>query len=315
MISRRLLRIKIIQVLYAYFTTPQENRDPARSEKELLFSIQKTQDLYGLLLLLPIALKNLAESRIDIARNKKLPTHEDLNPNMRFVDDPFIEIVMQSELLTNLVKTGKLNWAPYPELLRSIYNSVIQSKGYEMFMKSEVSDFASSIKFWTDFYGKTLTGLPVLFDSLEDQSIFWNDDIEFVLSQIIKTIKQLSSDKELIILPLFKDEDDRNYALQLFRKSIAKNNEYRSLIEVHTKNWDMERIASMDIIIMQVAITELVEFPMIPISVTFNEYIELAKFYSTPRSGTFINGILDNITAELKKSGEIVKHGRGLVEK
>lgn len=315
MISRRLLRIKIIQVLYAYFSTPQEDRDPTRSEKELFFSIQKTQDLYGFLLLLPLAIRNLAEAKIEQARNKKLPTYNDLNPNLRLVNDPMIEMIASGKTLSNLTTERKLNWAPYPELLRTLYNAMVESPEYETFMQSDLTDFETSQKFWSDFYGKIAAESAVLFESLEELSIFWNDDIEFVLSQIIRTLKLQSPGKALQIFPLFKEEEDRDYATLLFRKTLANSKEYRALIEQHTQNWDLERIAFMDIIIMQTAIAELVEFPSIPVSVTFNEFIELAKFYSTPRSGTFVNGILDKITAELKASGAIVKRGRGLIEK
>ena len=315
MISRRLLRIKIIQVLYAYFSTPLEDRDPVRSEKELFFSIQKTEDLYGFLLLLPLALRNLTESKIEQARNKKLPTQSDLNPNLRLVNDPFVEMLSQGAPLMALATERKLNWAPYPDLVRMIYNAMVESPEYETFMLSDLSDFEASQKFWSEFYGKIAAESAVLFESLEELSIFWNDDIEFVLSQIIKTVKQQSSGSQLQIFPLFKEEEDREYATRLFRKTLANSKEYRTLIEAHTQNWDLERIAFMDIIIMQTAIAELVEFPSIPVSVTFNEFIELAKFYSTPRSSTFVNGILDKITAGLKESGAIVKHGRGLIEK
>jgi len=155
----------------------------------------------------------------------------------------------------------------------------------------------------------------MLYQTLEEQSIFWNDDIEFVLSMLMKNLKSLREGDKMVLPELFKNEEDSEFAFGLFKKVILYSDRNRALIEKHTQNWDFERLAFMDMIIMQAAITEMTEFPSIPINVTLNEYIDIAKFYSTPKSGHFINGILDKISAELQNAGMIIKRGRGLLEK
>ncbi|NOZ46543.1 MAG: transcription antitermination factor NusB [Chlorobi bacterium] len=313
MLSRRLIRIKTLHVLYAYFTSS----DPSinKFEKELLFSFDKTFDLYYALLLLIIEVKKYALKKIDIAKNKRVPTEIDLNPNLRFVQNKLIEQIEDNISFKNYLNKKKISWVNYPELTKQIYQKMVNSDGYKNYMDNPDHSYSADKKFAIEFFINHLDSSELLYQVLEEQSIYWNDDVEFIINMIIKTLKGFNekNGNRARLMPLFKNEDDKIFAKKLFRKTVVNSKEYLELIEKHTKNWEVERIAFIDIIFMQMAIAEVIEFESIPIKVTLNEYIEIIKFYSTAKSSTFINGILDNIITSLKKNGKIVKSGRGLV--
>ena len=193
---------------------------------------------------------------------------------------------------------------------------MIESDLYKDYVNSEADDFQNDRRFCEDFFSTILVNSDLMLNELEEQSIYWNDDLDFTISMVIKTIKKFKSadDKNEYLMSLYKDIEDQEFTTKLFRKAISNNSENRKIIENYTKNWDVDRVAIMDILIMQLALTELMEFPSIPIKVTLNEYIELAKYYSTNKSSTFINGVLDRITKDFKEEGKIVKAGRGLLE-
>ena len=310
MISRRLLRIKILQILYAHFNA--EGSGIVKSEKDLVFSIQKAYDLYYYLLLLMIAIKRHAESRIELARNKKLPTYEDMHPNTRFVENEAIKQIEENTAFNQQLAERKMSWITHPELIKNLYNKLIDSPYYQNYMERDVCSFSDDRQLLVDFYTNELENYEMFYDILEEQSIFWNDDIEFVVIMVIKTIKEMRSGK-MGLLPLYKSDDDREFAFRLLRTSIVHHDEYRKLIEGYVDNWDIERVAYIDNLIMQMAINELIEFPSIPVKVTFDEYLELAKYYSTPKSSVFINGLLDKISADLTQKGKVAKTGRGLI--
>ena len=310
MISRRLLRIKILQILYAHFNA--EGSGIVKSEKDLVFSIQKAYDLYCYLLLLMIAIKRHAESRIELARNKRLPTYEDLHPNTRFIDNEVIRHIEESPAFNQQMGERKMSWVNHPELIKNLYNKLTESSYYQSYMDREACCFADDKQLLVDFFTNELEDYEMFYDIMEEQSIFWNDDIEFVVIMVIKTIKEMRPGK-MSLLPLYKSDDDREFAFRLLRASIVHHDEYRKLIEGYVDNWDIERVAYIDNLIMQMAINELIEFPSIPVKVTFDEYLELAKYYSTPKSSVFINGLLDKISADLTQKGKITKTGRGLI--
>jgi N utilization substance protein B len=313
MISRRLIRIKIVQVLYSHING--ENASLNSTEKEYQLSIKKTYDLYHYFLLLIIKVADYAQERIDIARNKKLPTSSDLNPNMRFVNNAVIRLLNNSHSLSTYIAEQKLTWVDNPEIVKKLYQKITDSEYFQQYMIGPEFDFEKDREFVLNIFTNEFEGWELLYQLLEEQSIFWNDDIEFVLSMILKNIDHFkASQNEGKLMPLYKNEDDREFGIKLLRKSVLNYNEYRELIDKHTKNWEIERIAIMDIIIMVIAITEMVEFPSIPIKVTLNEYIDIARFYSTAKSNEFVNGILDKIVADLQKENKIVKTGRGLME-
>ncbi|HKL07427.1 MAG TPA: transcription antitermination factor NusB [Bacteroidales bacterium] len=313
MISRRLLRIKILQIYYAYLKSSGQSINQA--EKELFFSIQKSYDLYHYLLLLVIDIVQYAQSRIDLAEQKFVPSHEDLNPNTKFVDNQLIKQLKINDSLNKYLNDNKLSWVNYPELIKNLYLEIKESDIYQNYMNAEQRSYKEDKKLIIDLFAKIIIVHEPLYQNLEEQSIYWNDDLDFVTGMIIKTLKSFkaSSDESQQLMPLFKNEDDKDFAKHLLRKTILKHSEYQQLIADYIKNWDIERVAFTDIVVMVLAITELIEFREIPVKVTLDEYIEIAKFYSTQKSNVFINGVLDKVVADLKKDGTIKKTGRGLV--
>jgi len=313
MISRRLLRIKVLQVLYAYYTA--EHKDLRISEKELHFSINKSYELYNYLLLLIRDIIIYARSRMEIAANKRIPTFEDLNPNLRFVNNRLVAQLADNNQLNQYLGKNHISWVKYPELIKELYGLILESPEYSEFMALTDGGYAEDKKFVSKIYSDIILPNESFSQVLEEQSIYWNDDLEYVISMVLKTVKKFAEsdgpDKEL--LELYKNKEDRDFVIELFRKTVIKRKDCLELIDSTASNWDLERIAFMDILIMQLAITELLEFPSIPTKVTLNEYLDISKFYSTEKSNNFINGVLDKIMAHLKENDSIRKTGRGLI--
>jgi N utilization substance protein B len=256
-----------------------------------------------------------AEKRIEIKKNKHQPTHEDIHPNNKFITNQVIQQLRYNRQLSTYLDQKKLSWVNNPELIKELYLIMIESDVYKLYMADETRSFMDDRKFIEKLFNKVILVTEDLYLVLEEQSIFWNDDVEFVISMIVKTIKKFNelTDSDYNLMPLYKDQEDRDFTKDLLRKSIINHDELRSLIQEHSKNWDVERIAFMDILIMQLAIAEFLYFPSIPTKVTLNEYIELSKFYSTEKSRNFINGILDKTLKDLKINGKVKKVGRGLI--
>jgi N utilization substance protein B len=296
-----------LQILYAHF-----NGEGLNPEKDLVFSIQKTHDLYFFLLLLMTDIKRFAETRIELARNKMLPTYEDLHPNTRFVENELIRQIEESPIFNQYMDERKISWVNHPELIKNLYFKMIGSPYYKEYMEKPTCDYSDDRQFVADFYGNELEDYDLFYDILEEQSIFWNDDIEYMVIMVIKTVMDMRPGKTNL-LPLYKSDDDREFAFALLQATIAHHDEYRKLIDTHIDNWDIERVACIDYLILQMAINELIEFPSIPVKVTFDEYLELSKYYSTPDSSKFVNGLLDKISTDLTEKGKITKIGRGLI--
>jgi len=314
MISRRIIRTKVLQIMYAHVSSA--DKTISNSENELHFSIQKTYDLYHLLLALPIELSDYAGKMIEMRKLKNFPTSEELNPNLRFVSNRIINKLRNNSDLTTYIQKNKVNWVNNQELVKRIYQSMVDSEIYRNYLASNEDNFLQDRKFCEDFFAEVLLNSEFVFSEFEEQSIYWNDDLDFVVSMVIKTLKKFKEESTFNdhLSSLYKDEEDKEFTVKLFKKSLAKSEENRKTIETYTKNWDVDRVATMDILIMELALTELTEFPSVPVKVTLNEYIELAKYYSTHRSSIFINGVLDRITKDFKEQGKIVKAGRGLLE-
>jgi len=314
MISRRIIRTKVLQILYAHVTSSEKTL--RQSESELQLSIAKTYELYHLLLALPGEIKNYAEGKIESRKLKNLPTKEDLNPNLKFINNRLINRIFKDRTLADYLDKNKLNWSNHQDLIRKIYQLMVESDLYNDYINSETDSFNTDQRFCEDLYSTFLISCEPLQNELEERSIYWNDDLDFVISMIIKTLKKFKSENDVndYLMPLYKDEEDKEFTVKLLRKAINNNQENRKIIENYTKNWDVDRVAIMDVLIMELAITELTDFPSIPIKVTLNEYIELAKYYSTNKSSTFINGVLDRITKDFQEDGKIKKSGRGLME-
>lgn len=312
MLSRRLLRIKVIKALYWHFKS--ESASVAASEKNLTASIYKTYDLYHQMLWLVVDVARYADKRIELARQKKLPTAEDLNPNKRFIENPVIKQLEGSAALSDYLTKRKLGWVRYPELIKSLYTELVGSEYYRKYMSSAEISYRDEQRLVEDFYVQTVQDNALVEDAVEEQSILWADDIDFALFLVVRTLGNFRRNQaDVPLLQQYKNDDDRVFAPQLFRKTIAGYDEYIRYIEKYTQNWDVERIVFTDNLIMAAAIAELLNFPSIPVKVTLDEYIEIAKFYSTRSSGNFINGILDKVIETLREEGRIVKTGRGLI--
>ena len=307
MINRVLLRIKIVQILYSYYKSDSKSLPVA--EKELFHSIEKTYDLYYHLLQLSIEITRFSANRIETKRNRLRPTEEDLHPNTRFIDNEFILQLSKNVQFNEYLTAHKLSWVNYPEIIKELFEELICTDFYAEYMNASTVDYAADKDVWRKIFKKVILQNEELDDSIQDQSIYWTDDIEMVVSFVIKTIKRFDASKgdEQELLPMFKDQEDIDFASKLIRSVLTKGPVLREMIDVNTKNWEIDRIAFMDIVIMEVALAELMDFPTIPVNVTLNEYIEIAKTYSTEKSGTFINGVLDNIVGQLKAENKLIK--------
>lgn len=312
MLSRRLLRLKVVKGLYAHIKSESDNLQA--SEKSLVLSIDKTYELYIQLMGLIVDVARYAEERQEIARQKKLPTYEDLNPNRKFVENVVVARIAESEAVQSFLSKHSLGWSRYPELIKNIYNTLIQSPFYNKYMLSSNRSFKEDLQLVTDFYVNCLEDNEVLEDALEEQSIYWSDDLGYALMIVIRTLSNMrESHQELRLQPKFKSDEDLIFAKELFAKSALQFSQNQLYLDRFTHNWDVERLAFMDKLIMSVAMTEIVSFSSIPVKVSLDEYIELSKYYSSPTSSTFINGVLDKVVESLTEEGKVNKSGRGLL--
>jgi|APGre2960657468_1045069.scaffolds.fasta_scaffold20467_2 N utilization substance protein B len=317
MINRRHLRIKVLQILYAYFQSNEENYKKA--ENELMTSVDNIYDLYLYLLLIFNELKAISDTKIHDGKTKIRPSSEDLTPNTRFIDNKLFLLLENNRSLRNASETNLVNWIgdEHHEMFKKIMLQIRESEIYFSYMNTPSSSFTEDKEFACSIFKTEIANSPFLHHFFEEKSIHWMDDIDLACAMVIKTLKSFEEDTEdeIKIMPLYRDpEDETEFVKALFRKTISMNGENEELIEELTKNWDIDRIAKMDIILMKMAITELQIFNNIPKKVTLNEYIEISKFYSTPKSSGFINGILDKAIDILEKDNKIIKIGRGLLD-
>ena len=308
MINRVLIRLKIVQIVYAYYQNGGKNLDTA--EKELFFSLSKAYDMYNYLLLLMVEITKQAEKKLNAAKGKLLPTAEELYPNTKFVDNRFIAQLESNQQLLEFSQAQKKTWENESEFVKALCEKIMNTDIYKEYMASETSSYEEDRELWRKLYKRIIFNNEELDQVLEDQSLYWNDDKEIVDTFVLKTIKRFEEKNgaKQELLPEFKDEDDQDFARRLFRRTILNADYYRHLISENTRNWDLDRVAFMDVIIMQIALAEILSFPNIPVSVTLNEYVEIAKLYSTPKSGSFINGTLDGIVNILKKENKLTKN-------
>ncbi|KPL13812.1 MAG: hypothetical protein AMS26_13085 [Bacteroides sp. SM23_62] len=313
MFSRRLLRIKVFQTLYAYHKV--EGKTYASTEKELLHSIGKSYELYHLLLLLILDVIDYAESKIELAKQKKVPSEADLHPNTRFIDNQLATQLRNNRDLRRYLEKHSVSWVQYPEIIKNLFLLFTDSDLYLAYMEEPDRTYKQDKKLVERFYIDIVMNYEDLYINLEEQSIYWIDDVDFVIKMIVKTLKKFTADQADggSLMPMFKDKEDEDYARTLLRKTIKNEKPYLEMIRASANNWELERIAFTDSLILQLAISEAIEFSTIPTKVTINEFLEIAKLYSTHKSSQFINGILDNIFAGLKKDGRIKKMGRGLI--
>lgn len=307
MVNRILIRIKVVQIVYSYLINKDKSIDAA--EKELFFSLEKSYELYHRLLLLMIELTDAQNRRIENARSKYLATAAEKDPDTRLSNNRFIAQLRENKMLKEYISRQSISWINEPDFVRILLDRILDSDIYKAYIASEEDSYAVDLDFWKKIFKQVIVDDEDLFEILESQSLYWNDDLNTISTFALKTIKRFDQSKgaDQELLPMFKDSEDSEFAKQLFRKTLMNAEANKTLIDQHTKNWEIERVAFMDVVIMLVALAEIKSFPSIPVKVTLNEYIEIAKAYSTSKSGHFINGILDAIASQLKKDGTLIK--------
>lgn len=306
MINRKLIRVKIVQLTYAYYQNGHHNMDTA--EKELLFSLSKAYDLYNYLLGLIVAITQEERRRVDIA-TRRAEREGTETPSQRFAFNKFATQLEENKQLNLFMEDKKMSWENDVEAVRKLCDQIEQSPLYQEYMMSDAEDYETDRELWRRIYRTLIQGNEDLDAILEEKSLYWNDDKEIVDTFVLKTIKRFDpankADQEL--LPEYDDTEDREYALKLFRSTILNADTYQRYMSETSRNWNFSRLPYMDVVLMQIAIAEMLTFPNIPISVTINEYVDLAKLYSTPKSGGYINGMLDAIARHLVDTGRLLK--------
>lgn len=306
MINRKLIRVKIVQLTYAYYQNGHHNMDTA--EKELLFSLSKAYDLYNYLLGLIVAITQEERRRVDIA-TRRAEREGTETPSQRFAFNKFATQLEENKQLNLFMEDKKMSWENDVEAVRKLCDQIEQSPLYQEYMMSDAEEYETDRELWRRIYRTLIQGNEDLDAILEEKNLYWNDDKEIVDTFVLKTIKRFDpankADQEL--LPEYDDTEDREYALKLFRSTILNADTYQRYMSETSRNWNFSRLAYMDVVLMQIAIAEMLTFPNIPISVTINEYVDLAKLYSTPKSGGYINGMLDAIARHLVDTGRLLK--------
>ena len=312
MINRRHIRVKVMQSVYAMITANTDNL--VKEEKFLQLSIQKLADLYVLQMQMLVEVQKLAAQKIEISKKKHLATKEELNPNTKFIDNLAIANIVNSTSFTTYKNDQNLNnWKNDDEYVKIIWKELEKSDLYKDYIGTTESSFKADKKFVAEFFKTIIAPNEKLAEYYEDQLISWSDDIPFVNTWVVRTISKLKEHKPLILDKLYKDDDDKKFVLDLFRKVILNHTSYEEDIASKTPNWESDRIADIDMILIKMAISEFLKFPSIPVRVTINEYIEISKDYSTEKSGYFINGVLDKLSKEYQEENKLNKIGRGLL--
>ncbi len=306
MINRELIRIKIVQLTYAYYQNGYKNVENA--EKELLFSLSKAYDLYNFLLQLIVAVSREARKYVDVATSRAQREGGEM-PSPKFSLNRFALQLEENKMLNEFVETKGLRWEDHPELLTTLYQQITQSETYQEYMASDEDSYDADRELWRKLYRQFVMHNDDIDAVIEEMSLYWNDDKDIVDTFVVKTIKRFdpSNKSSQELLPEFKDEEDKEFARKLFRATILNGAEYQRYMSDASENWDFSRLAYMDVVLMQIAIAEMLTFPAIPVSVTINEYMELAKMYSTSRSAGYINGMLDTIARYLNDTGKMMK--------
>ena len=306
MINREIIRNKVAQLTYAYYQNGNKNIDSA--EKELLFSLSKAYDLYAYMLALIPAVARESRKYLEVAQSKAQREGTAM-PSQKFAYNRFAIQVEQNTALNDILDAKKISWNDHPEFVNKLYLQITDSQIYKEYMDSSDDSYEADRELWRKLYRTLIENNEGIDSILEEESLYWNDDKEIVDTFVVKTIKRFDekAGHKQAILPEYASEEDIDFARKLFRAAILNADEYQHYMGEMSRNWDFNRLAFMDVIIMQIAIAEMMTFPGIPINVTINEYVEIAKLYSTPRSGGYINGILDPIARMLVKSGRMLK--------
>ncbi|MCF6365998.1 MAG: transcription antitermination factor NusB [Bacteroidales bacterium] len=314
MFNRRVLRTKVLQVLYASYK--KDDNSLKKAENELNFSIQRS---YGLLFFLTLLLEDVtafAQKITDIRKDKKFATPEEKTPSLKFINNSITKLLTENEKYIKYINESKLSWDNYPELVRKVYNILEKSEVFDIYMNKKDDNFRNDKRIIQFFYSEILYNCKELYSALEEQSIFWISDIDFVITKLTHIIDNIKKDREETVKfpEIYKQDDDKDFVINLLRNTLIYTEDYTEIIKNKVVNWDVERIADTDKIILLTAISEIIKFPSIPVKVTFNEYIEIAKTFGSEKSGGFINGILDKIIKYLETENLYKKIGRGLLD-
>ena len=306
MINRELIRIKVLQLTYAYYQNGNKVLDVA--EKELMFSLSKAYHLYHHLLSLVVAVSKEARKHYDVETAKATREGTPM-PSAKFANNRLALQIEENHQLNEFISTQNQAWEDDIDFVRRLYSQIVQSTIYNEYMASDEDSYDADKEIWRKIYKTLIMNNEDLDAVLEEKSLYWNDDKDIVDTFVLKTIKRFdaNSTPEQELLPEFKDEEDRSFARKLFRYTILNADQYQKYMSETSRNWDFSRLAYMDIVIMQIAIAEIINFPNIPVSVSINEYVELAKIYSTPKSAGYINGMLDSIARHLINTGVVLK--------
>ncbi|WJJ95954.1 transcription antitermination factor NusB [Algibacter luteus] len=314
MLNRRHIRVKVMQTMYAF--KGSESDDFSKDQKFLLFSIDNMYNLYLLLMSLLIEVQKRAESDLQKKQQKHLATKEDKDPNRKFVNNQLLKLLRENKTLQSQFEANKItNWELDGEYIDIIFKDILASDLYKDYMKTRVSDFKEDKDFIVDVFKDIIAPNEKLYEYMEDKNLTWLDDLPTVNTTILKLLRKVkeASPEQYFTPKLYKDAEDKEYAIDLFKKTLLNQTAINEEISQKTKNWDADRIATVDYVLLQMAICEIKSFSSIPVKVTINEYLEISKEYSTPKSSIFINGILDKLVKEYEASGELKKVGRGLM--
>lgn len=280
------------------------------AKKELDISLDNTRELYLALLVLPVELVKEREQQLDNAKNKYLPSPDDLNPNTRLIDSEVVKKLAENEDIKKFIEDNPLYWSNESSLMKNLLNDLISSPLYSTYIQSDTSSYKNEVDFWVKAFEKIILPSDSLIESMENKSVYWNDDVNIVASFVVKTLKASvhNENEEIILEPKFRNDEDEEFGNRLFDKAFLNYIDIRNIIDRHlSKEWELERIAFMDIIILVAAIAEILYFPQIPLPVTMNEYTDITTYYSTGRSSQFVNGILVSVANELKENNKILK--------
>lgn len=313
MLTRRHIRVKVLQSIYAY--NQRENPNIDTQEKFLHHSIDQMQDLYLLMLQLFVALQEQAEKFLNTSQKKHLATASEKNPSRTFVDNKLIRVIAANSTFSEIIEKKKLNyWHLDGEYVNIIFNELRELDWYNDYLLKKETTYKEDQDFVIKIFKEVVAPNDKLYEYIEDKRLTWVDDFPIVNTAIVKMLGKLSEKNasSLLVPNLYKNDEDREYALQLFRKVILNEDKLNAQIEGKTPNWDQDRIADIDLIILKMGIAEFLYFPSIPVRATINEYLEVSKEYSTPKSSIFVNGILDKIVKEFSEEGKLNKIGRGL---
>jgi N utilization substance protein B len=312
MINRRHIRVKVMQSVYAM--TQSHNQDLVKEEKFLKYSIKKMFDLYVLLLQLLVEVQNHAEQKLEISKKKHLATKEDLAPNTKFVNNRLIKKIAESSSIALHLEAQKLdNWKQDDEYVKIIWDKLNKSNLFKKYLNTVEDSYKVDKSFVIDFYKEIIAPNEKLAEYFEDTNITWVDDIPFVNTWVVRTLNKQNTNGQFMLGSLYKNRDDEDFVSELFKKVILNHHNFEDDIIKHTPNWESDRIAEIDMILIKMGICEFLHFPSIPTRVTINEYIEIAKDYSTQKSSYFVNGVLDKLSREYTQSKRLVKVGRGLL--